>query len=89
MAAIGIVKRQGIGRIRHLAVADLWVQQKSKLGTVSYEKLPGKDNASDILTKPVDGETLSKHLGAWGLEFYEGRHSLTPSYDGVADGTPE
>ena len=89
VAAIGIVKRQGLGRIRHLAVADLWVQQKSKLGTVSYEKLPGKDNTSDILTKPVDGETLSKHMEALGLDFHEGRHSLTPSYDGLADGTPE
>ena len=26
IAAIGIVKRQGLGRVRHLAVADLWVQ---------------------------------------------------------------
>ena len=29
VAAIGIVKRQGLGRVRHLAVADLWVQQGS------------------------------------------------------------
>ena len=27
-AAIGICKRQGLGRVRHLATADLWVQQK-------------------------------------------------------------
>ena len=32
VAAIGIVKRQGLGRVRHLAVADLWVQQRSKRG---------------------------------------------------------
>ena len=30
IAAIGIVKRQGLGRVRHLAVADLWVQQRAK-----------------------------------------------------------
>ena len=29
-AAIGIASRQGLGRIRHIAVADLWVQQKLK-----------------------------------------------------------
>ena len=35
VAAIGIVKRQGLGRVRHLAVADLWVQQRSKSGEVN------------------------------------------------------
>ena len=27
-AAIGIVKRVGLGKVRHLSVADLWVQEK-------------------------------------------------------------
>ena len=27
-AALGICKRQGLGRVRHLATADLWVQQR-------------------------------------------------------------
>ena len=57
-AAIGIVKRQGLGRVRHLAVADLWIQQRAKEGSVIYEKLPGPQNTSDILTKPIDAETL-------------------------------
>ena len=48
IAAIGIVKRQGLGRIRHLAVADLWIQQKSKEGAVSYVKLLGSKNSSDM-----------------------------------------
>ena len=37
VAAIGIVRRQGLGRIRHLAVADLWVQQRAKEGSVTYQ----------------------------------------------------
>ena len=53
VAAIGIVRRQGLGRIRHLAVADLWVQQKSKQGDARYLKLPGHSNTLDILTKLV------------------------------------
>ena len=48
VAAIGIVRRQGLGRIRHLAVADLWIQQKSKKGEVNYLKLDGSKNTSDI-----------------------------------------
>ena len=88
VAAIGIVRRQGLGRIRHLAVADLWIQQRSKDGSVSYEKLDGSKNTSDILTKPVEGEVLSRHMEALGLEFAEGRHKDTPAYSGHEDGTP-
>ena len=76
VAAIGIVRRQGLGRIRHLAVADLWIQQRSKDGSVSYEKLDGTKNTSDILTKPVEGEVLSRHMGELGFEFAEGRPGL-------------
>ena len=50
VAAMGMVKRQGLGRVRHLAVADLWIQQKAKEGTIKFEKLPGADNTSDVMT---------------------------------------
>ena len=81
VAAIGIVKRQGLGRVRHLAVADLWVQQKAKGGEVKYIKLEGRRNPSDILTKAVDGETLRRHVDAIGMEFREGRNEATPAYN--------
>ena len=89
VAAIGIVKRQGLGRVRHLAVADLWVQQRAKNGEVHYMKLDGKDNTSDMLTKPVEREVISKHMQSLGLYFQEGRHEATPAYTGREDGTPQ
>ena len=89
VAAIGIVKRQGLGRVRHLAVGDLWVQQRSKRGEVRYEKLDGKSNTSDMLTKPVDAVIIEHHSEELQLVFREGRHDLTPTYTGRADGTPE
>ena len=85
VAAIGIVKRQGLGRVRHLAVADLWVQQRSKSGEVSYQKLEGKRNTSDILTKPVEKETLVRHMQALNMDFREGRHAATPLYNGLVE----
>ena len=30
-AAIGIVSRIGLGKVRHLSVADLWVQQAARV----------------------------------------------------------
>ena len=85
VAAIGIVKRQGLGRVRHLAVADLWVQQRSKCGQVSYQKLEGKRNTSDILTKPVERETLVRHMQTMNMEFRDGRHEATPAYNGQVE----
>ena len=86
VAAIGIVRRQGLGRIRHLAVADLWIQQKSKDGSVAYQKLEGSKNCSDILTKPAEKEVLDRHMEQMGLTFEHGRHHMTPLYNGHDDG---
>ena len=85
VAAIGIVKRQGLGRVRHLAVADLWIQQKAKKGSVIYEKLAGYSNTSDIMTKPVEADVLNRHMDAMGFEFREGRHESTPAYTGLEE----
>ena len=79
VAAIGIVKRQGLGRVRHLAVADLWVQQRSKSGEVSYRKLDGSKNTSDIMTKAVEWDLIQRHMSTLGLKFAQGGHPLTPT----------
>ena len=82
IAAIGIVKRQGLGRVRHLAVGDLWVQQRAKQGEVHYEKLDGKKNTSDMLTKAVEQEVIQRHMQALGMQFRSGRNPATPAYTG-------
>ena len=77
-AAIGIVSRQGLGRVRHLAVADLWVQQKALQGILRFAKYPGKLNPSDMMTKGVDRETLDRHMSTLDFVSTAGRSSLAP-----------
>ena len=89
VAAIGIVKRQGLGRVRHLAVADLWVQQRAKEGEVAYVKLEGKKNTSDMMTKAVEREVIMRHMQALGLQMRSGRHEATPEYTGGGVGAEE
>ena len=36
-AAVGITQRLGLGRVRHLAVSDLWVQQRVRQGAATVE----------------------------------------------------
>ena len=72
-AAIGVCKRKGQGRIRHLAVADLWIQDRIRTGDFEICKIPGGSNPSDILTKNVDWGLLIKHLSALHFQFDDGR----------------
>ena len=78
-AAIGMVRREGLGKVRHLAVADLWIQQRVRGGEISVSKIPGTDNPSDICTKGVDAPTIKKHLNNLLIIPASGRHHLAPA----------
>ena len=72
-AAIGIVQRTGVGKVRHIDVGMLWVQQNQKQGEIEVQKVGTKNNPADIFTKHVPGEIVWKHLMAIGFENREGR----------------
>ena len=60
-AAIGICRRSGIGRVRHLAVGQLLVQERLKVGDFALHKVAGEMNPADLLTKHVPRECLERH----------------------------
>ena len=66
-AAIGISRRRGLGKVRHLATADLWMQDRIRKGDFSLEKIAGADNPADMLTKHVARDLISKHMSTFGL----------------------
>ena len=78
-AAIGICRRRGLGKIRHLAVADLWVQDRVRAGDFVLEKVLGSLNPADILTKCTDKATLHKHLGFLCVKFAAVRAEAAPA----------
>ena len=77
-AAMGICRRRGLGKIRHLDVTDLWCQEKVRDGTVQLLKVLGADNPADIMTKYVDRAILDNMLGNVGLSVLEGRAECAP-----------
>jgi hypothetical protein len=79
-AAIGMVMREGLGKVRHLAVADLWVQHKRDSGEITYTKIDGDSNPADMLTKGVNGEKIHRYLSVLGFRLRFGRHELTPHF---------
>ena len=78
-AAIGISRRRGLGKVRHLATADLWMQDRIRKGDFRLEKILGADNPSDILTKHVTRDLISKHMVTLGLSYEDGRADSAPS----------
>ena len=46
----GILKRTGTGKIKHLSVRQLWVQERVGMGELHHEKVPRAINCSDVVT---------------------------------------
>jgi hypothetical protein len=82
-AAIGIARRKGLGKIRHLDVTDLWIQDKIRNKSIKLVKVLGADNMADVLTKYVDRATLQKALGVMGMELMSGRPACAPAAMGA------
>ena len=60
-AAQAMSNRQGLGKLRHLEVKFLWLQDLAKAGTVAVRKISGQRNPADVLTKPTSfADTMSK-----------------------------
>ena len=72
-AAIGMTQRKGSGKVRHIVVGMLWIQQHCKTGKVEVKKVAGKSNPADIFTKGVPAEVTWGHMKAMGFENREGR----------------
>eukprot|EP00972_Heterocapsa_arctica_P032291 4760446-Heterocapsa_arctica.AAC.1 len=53
-AARGMVRRTGLGKVRHIHVQELWVEQALRDGRFILHPILGVDNPADILTKYVD-----------------------------------
>ena len=82
-AAIGIARRKGLGKIRHLDVTDLWIQDKIRSGQMKLDKMLGTENPSDVLTKFVDRNAMNKALERISLVPTSGRPECAPQAMGV------
>ena len=80
-AAIGICRRRGLGKIRHLAAADFWVQDKLRCGAFTLLKIPGADSPSDILTEYAERPPLQTHVRTLGLISEGGRAESAPQIE--------
>ena len=77
-AAKGIGSRRGLGKLRHIELAQLWVQDLVSRGKISITKIAGTDNIADALTKHSSRERLSQHMSCTNQSIARGRHPIMP-----------
>ena len=61
--AIGIVNRQGAGKLRHVKVQYLWMQDLVKNREVQVSKVSGERNTAEMMKKNLDSATMCEHFG--------------------------
>ena len=67
-AAKAFASRRGVGKMRHMQVKWLWLQEEVKKGNVRVFKVKGVENPADLMTKFLSGEEIRRHLEAMNLE---------------------
>ena len=82
-AALGIAKRAGIGKVRHLRTQGLWIQEVRSTGRISYKKILGEKNPADLLTKYLTAEIIKKHLETIQYKAAGGRAEAAPTLDSI------
>ena len=82
-AAIGIARRKGLGKIRHLDVADLWIQDKIRTKALGLSKVLGTENMADVLTKYVNRKSMDAALKRMNMERQSGRPACAPAAMGA------
>jgi len=72
-AAKSIASRTGLGKLRHLAIKFLWLQECVRRGKVVLSKVRGDVNPADVLTKPKSLEDMKVLLNFSCLDWCDGR----------------
>jgi hypothetical protein len=63
----GLLERRGTGKIKHLEMKQLWLQEKVRAGEIEFLKVPRKDNSSDALTHHWTRAEGADHFGRIGI----------------------
>ena len=61
-----MVKRRECGKLRHIRVGQLWVQEKEASGELGYRKVPGERNPADLGTKYLSERRMGELMLAVG-----------------------
>ena len=62
-AALAIAKRKGAGKLRHISISCLWIQEIQGTKQLELRKVLGTENPADMMTKHLPRQPLDKCMG--------------------------
>ena len=78
-AAVAIANRRGLGKVRHIEVCQLWLQDKVRRGDIKIMKVGTHENVADALTKCISFDGMHMHMRCTSQHLLKGRHELAPA----------
>ena len=85
-AARGVASRHGLGKLKHLDLKFLWIQEAVRRGRIRIYKEVGEKNFSDLMTKHLGQAKMVELLAQGGFAFREGR---APGAPALAEGAAQ
>ena len=61
-AARAIANRKGAGKLRHINISTLWIQEKQDLHHLEMGKASGNQNPADLMTKYLTRTVIDTHF---------------------------
>ena len=73
-----IAVRRGLGKVRHIAVNELWIKERVYLGDLKIVKIKNKFNPADLMTKHLSHGEIVNILEQLNHVHAEGRSEEAP-----------
>ena len=80
-AALGIIERKGLGKVRHIETSHLGIQETAARRQVKFGQVKGQKNLADLMAKELATAGIRKHIASIGGEFLTSRADLAAELD--------
>ena len=83
-AALAVANRKGSGKLRHINIRMLWIQEQERKALIETKKVRGEVNPADLMTKYMAGTRGGDLMRRLGQQRREGRAEAALEVKGVA-----
>ena len=80
-----LVTRRGLGKVRHIAVNELWLQSHVQAKTLTIVKIKNKFNLADLMTKYLSKDEIEQIMDFMQHTFMTGRNKDAPELSMITD----
>ena len=88
-AALAIADWKGSGKLRHINIRMLWLQEKEARGEVELRKIKGAVNPADLMTKHMAAGRMQDLMRRLGQHLLQGRAHAALEMHGARPAAPK